>query len=140
MPRTAIERLASIRKSHSEAVKVNQKHINKFCTALKNNPQYEMEWAKGTFVAAARHRVSQQIVALIDNMPKGKAEGALTPAERITRLYEYIRTETVRRARNVPSSSSAASNMAEAELTAAYAEAVQDLEWSAAAVAVDSEE
>ena len=130
----ATKRLALIRTNHSENIKDCRKSIAIFCAELKNDPYDAFRWGSGPLTYSAKLRVSQQIVNLIDTMPRGKAENAMTPTERLLKLHDMIKNEAMRYARCVPSSSSGISNLVETHLTAAYADAAQDLEWAAAAV------
>lgn len=134
MKAEATKRLAMIRENHSENIKECRKAISKFCDELKANPFDAFRWGQGPLTISAKLRVSQEIVHLVDTMPRGKDENAMTPTERVLKLYEMMKNEAMRHARCVPSSSSGISNLVETHLTAAYADAAQDLEWSAAAV------
>lgn len=134
---SSTKRLSMIRRNHAENIKDCRKGIAKFCDELKNDPYRAFEWGTGPVATAANLRVSQQVVALIDTMPKS-GENALSPDDRVRKLHEVMSREAMNRARFVPASSSAVSNIAEQYLCAAYADAAQDLEWAVSSL--DEEE
>lgn len=145
MPSKATKRLASLRRTFADDIRVNRKHISKFCDDLKHDPFHAFEWGQGSIECAARIRVAQKVLYIIDSLPRkdyttdqGTEVKGMNPTERLLKLLEVSQQEVNRQARYVPASSSAVSNYAEQHLLAAWATALDKIQW-AAAVASDKE-
>jgi hypothetical protein len=126
---TSTKRLARYRRKYAEHVKDCRKSIAKFCDELKADPYHAFEWGTGPCDISAQLRVAQHVVTLIDQMPKS-GENALTPDERIRKLYQIASHEARRLARTVPRSSDLVSNIAAQFLAASWVEVVEDLQWA----------
>lgn len=102
----------------NEIAKSNQTVLDKFTVDFAKNPAYALGWSNDVFRAAARVKIAQDLAKAFEN------EGVT-----VVKIRALLSDRIVQRAKYPPQSTSPVSNLMEEYETAAYAEALEVLNY-----------
>ncbi len=125
---TASKRLTKLRKQLSQNIRGDKADLKEWTVKLIQRPGHSMSFGMGAVYWAARIEVCQWVIEAIDTMPRGKAEFAMSPAERLAAVESTCYGKIRAGAGNPARSTSPMSNLMDQERTVAWAEILDMIE------------
>jgi hypothetical protein len=115
---SADERLDAVRVLIESGLRAANEELDKFAKSFADDPAHAMDWSASAFNAAAVKRVTTRVLEAIGNMiNKGTSRGDI-----LSHLVDYSTKEILTRAKYPKKSTSATSNLLDAEMLAAWAD------------------
>lgn len=102
----------------NEIAKTNQAVLDKFAKDFAYDPTYALSWSNSVFQAAARVKVAKELATAFEN-----------PDVDVVRARAYLTDRVLNRARYPAQSTSPTANLMEQYESAAYAEALEVLNY-----------
>jgi len=122
---TATIKLAHLKTNLNDAVEQGQQTLAKWAESFTQDPVYALSWSRDIFKTAADMALAQEVLIQITN-----AESNGTDAEQVVKQLRFSLTaDVLAGAQYVPGSTSATSNLMDAEKTAAAARILGKLAW-----------